>query len=79
MVWREEVRVGHDVWWHVCAAGLEDFLLCRAVDVRIGRDSPSESLAGFLLVVMTTASEDVVLPVGGVILELISFCAGFSG
>ena len=28
-----------------------------------------ESLAGFLLVMMTTASEDVVLPVGGVILE----------
>ena len=46
-----------------------DFLLCRAVDVQLGRDSPGESLAGFLLVMMTTTSEDVVLPVGGVILE----------
>jgi len=74
VLWREEVRVGHDTWWHVCAACLEDFLLCGAVDMRIGRDSPSESLAGFLLVVMTTltASEGVVLPVGGVILEPIS-------
>ena len=72
MLWREEMRVGHDAWWHVCAACLEDFLLCRAVDVWIGRDSPGESLAGFLLVVMTTASEGVVLPVGGVILEPIS-------
>ena len=72
MLWREEVRVGHDAWWHVCVAGLGDFLLCRAVDVWIGRDSPGESLAGFLLVVMTTASEGVVLPVEGVILEPIS-------
>ena len=56
-----------------------DFLLCRAVVVQIGWDSSGESLAGFLLVMMTTASEDVVLLVGGVILELISFCAGFSG
>ena len=72
MLWREEVQVGHDAWWHVCAAGLEDFLLWRAVDVRIGRDSPSESLPGFLLVVMTTAFEGVVLSVGGVILEPIS-------
>jgi len=46
-----------------------DFLLCRAVDVQLKRDSPGESLAGFLLVMMTTASEGVVLPVGGVILE----------
>ena len=46
-----------------------DFLLCRAVDVQMERDSSGESLAGFLLVMMTTASEDVVLPVGGVILE----------
>ena len=56
-----------------------DFLLCRAVDVQMEWDSPGESLAGFSLVMMTTASEDVVLPVGGDILELISFCAGFSG
>ena len=46
-----------------------DFLLCRAVDVQLGRDSPGESLAGFLLVVMTTAFEGIVLPVGGVISE----------
>ena len=46
-----------------------DFLLCRAVDVRLERDSPGESFAGFLLVVMTMTSEGVVLPVGGVILE----------
>ena len=46
-----------------------DFLCCRVVDVQIGWDSPGESLAGFLLVMMTTASEGVVLPVGGVILE----------
>ena len=38
-------------------------------DVQLGRDSPGKSLAGSLLVVMTTASEGVVLPVGGVILE----------
>ena len=38
-----------------------------AVDVQMGWDSPGESLAGFLLVMMTTMSEDVVLPVGGVI------------
>ena len=46
-----------------------DFLLCRAVVVQIGWDSPGESLAGFLLVMMTTASKGVVLLVGGVILE----------
>ena len=51
------------------AAG--DFLICRAVDVQLGRDSPGESHAGFLLVVMTTASEGVLLPVVGVILESI--------
>jgi len=44
-------------------------LLCRAVDVQLGRDSPGGSLAGFLLVVMTTVSEGVVLPVGSVISE----------
>ena len=38
-------------------------------DVQLGRDSLGKSLAGSLLVVMTTASEGVVLPVGGVILE----------
>jgi len=46
-----------------------DFLPCRAVDVQLGWDSPGESLSGFLLVVMTSASVGVVLPVGGVILE----------
>ena len=46
-----------------------DLLLCRAMDVQIGRDSPGKSLAGFLLVVMTTTSEGVILLVGGVILE----------
>ena len=46
-----------------------DFLLCQAVDVQLGRDSPGESHAGFLLVVMTTASEGVAIPVEGVILD----------
>ena len=46
-----------------------DFLPCRAVDVLLGWDSPGESLSGFLLVVMTSASVGIVLPVGGVILE----------
>ena len=46
-----------------------DFLLCGAVVVQIGWDSSCESLAGFLLVMMTTASKGVVLLVGGVILE----------
>ena len=58
--------------------GAGDFLLCWAVDTQLGWDSPGESLAGFLLVVMTTTSEGVVLPVGGVILDPIPF-AGFSG
>ena len=40
-----------------------------AMDVKLGRDSPGESLTGFLLVLMTTASEGVVLPIEGVILE----------
>ena len=44
-------------------------MLCRAVDAQVGRDSSGESLAGFLLVVMTTVSEGVVLPVGSVISE----------
>ena len=46
-----------------------DFLCCRVVDVQIGWDSPGESLTGFLPVVMTMASEGVVLPIRGVILE----------
>ena len=41
-----------------------DFLLCRAVDVQLGRDSLGECLAGFLLLVMTMASEGVVLLLG---------------
>ena len=39
------------------------------MDAQVGHDSPGESLAGFLLVVMTTASEGVILSVVGVILE----------
>ena len=44
-------------------------MLCQAVDVQLGRDSTGESHAGFLLVVMTTASEGVAIPVEGVILD----------
>ena len=69
MVQREKMQVDHDVWWHGFAAGPGGLLALPAVDVQMGWDSPGESLAGFLLVMMTTTSEDVVLPVGGVILE----------
>ena len=69
MLRHEEVQVGNDAWWHGCAAGPGGLLALPAVDVQMGWDSPGESLAGFLLVMMTTTSEDVVLPVGGVILE----------
>ena len=48
-------------------------------DVQLGRDSPGKSLAVSLLVVMTMASEGVVLPVGGVILEPIPYARVATG
>ena len=69
MLRHKEVQVGYDAWWHGFAASPGGLLALPAVDVQMGWDSPGESLAGFLLVMMTTTSEDVVLPVGGVILE----------
>jgi hypothetical protein len=69
MVRREKVRVHHGVWWHGCAAGRGGLLALPGRGRVVGRDSSGESLAGFLLVVMTTMSEGVVLPVGSVISE----------
>jgi len=55
-----------------------DFLLCRGVDVQLGWDSPGESLAGIMLVVMTTrlrASFSLL----GCHLGAHPICAGFYG
>ena len=40
-----------------------------AVGVQLGTRSPDESLAGYMLVAMTMASEGVILHIGDVILE----------
>lgn len=58
------MRVGRGMWWHGGAAGPGRLLWF----VRMW-NSPGESLASFLLVVMMTTPEGVLLPVGGVILE----------
>ena len=69
MVRREKVRVHHGVWWHGCAAGRGGLFALPSRGGAVGLDSSGESLAGFLLEVMTTAFEGIVLPVGGVISE----------
>ena len=63
MLRRKEVRVVYDAWWHGCAAGPGGLLALPVVDMQMGWDSPGESLTGFLLVMMTTTSEDVILPI----------------
>ena len=44
-------------------------VVCLAVGIQLGTRSPDESLAGYMLVVMTMASEGIILRVGSVILE----------
>ena len=50
-----------------------------AVGVQLGTRSPDESLAGYMLVAMTMASEGVILRVGGVILKSVPVARFFSG
>ena len=49
------------------------------VGVQLGTRSPDESLAGYMLVAMTMASEGVILCVGGVILKSVPVARFFSG
>ena len=49
------------------------------VGVQLGTRSPDESLAGYMLVAITMASEGVILRVGGVILKSVPVARFFSG